>query len=174
MKLSVALSEAAGSRRERLVLESRQGESLDHLALKLLAYLLYGPDLAIERAVGQRHKPDLARVDTEGVVRLWIDCGQIEPRRLGRIASVNRAARILVLKRTVREAALYEKAARKALPEHAAGRVVFLGFDPAFWSGFLEGLLAQNTLTYEIDENRLCATLNGTMLETALSDRPQG
>jgi hypothetical protein len=53
-----------GGGREKIVLQSRAGESDRHIALKILAYLLYRDDtgglpLQIEQGVGQRHKPDL-------------------------------------------------------------------------------------------------------------------
>jgi len=66
----------------KIVLQSRPGESDRHIALKILAYLLFRDDagglpLQIEQGVGQRHKPDLVAADLEtGRVLLWIDCGR--------------------------------------------------------------------------------------------------
>lgn len=135
----------------KLVLESRAGEGERHIALKILAFLLFenetdGLPLQIERGVGQRHKPDLVAVDaTAGAVRLWIDCGQIEPKRLARIAGANRRARIVVVKATGGEARLFAREAARFLPARG-GEVSFLGFDEGFLFGFVARLRGTNTL----------------------------
>jgi len=151
--------DADGTRggREKIVLESRAGESPRHIALKVLAYTLFKPEadplpLRIEQGVGQRHKPDLVATDPEtGRVVLWIDCGQIETKRLGRIAAVNNDSRVLVLKGERREALDYARMALKHLPPlnrpGAARSVEFAGFDEGFLAGFLDALRGANTLT---------------------------
>jgi hypothetical protein len=63
-------------------------------------------------------------------VTLWIDCGQIEVKRLARIAAANPAARVIVVKATGSEAALYARAAARLLPPKGRGApVMCLGFD---------------------------------------------
>lgn len=125
---------ASALHREKIVLESRAGESTRHIALKILAYLFFQGEAAplpleIERAVGQRHKPDLvAREPDDGPICLWIDCGQIEPKRLGRIAAANHKARIVVLKSTDGEARLYAKAAERSVASADEPRVQIMGF----------------------------------------------
>lgn len=153
MKYTFTLTEA-GNGREKIVLESRAGESARHIALKILAYALYKNEAAplplqIERGVGQRHKPDLVATDPEtGAVHLWIDCGQIEIQRLGRIAAVNRRAAIVVVKTTENEARLYARAAARYLPEdpERRGAIRFVGFEDGFLEDFLTHLRGNNTL----------------------------
>lgn len=167
----------APAAREKIVLESRAGESPRHIALKVLAYALFrgeagGLPLRIEQGVGQRHKPDLVATDPEtGRVRLWIDCGQIETKRLGRIASVNHDARIVVLKPTAGEALAYGRAALRYLPPlgrpGAARSVTFAGFDEPFLPAFLDALRGANTLVVARREDGgapgdlFCVSLNG-------------
>ena len=156
MKFTFTLTEN-GREREKRILESGPGESTRHISLKVLAYLLYRDDAAplglhIERKVGQRHKPDLAAVEPEsGLVRLWIDCGQIETERLGRIASRNPQTRIVVVKPTDYEARLYAKASLRDLPaeRERLARIGFVGFDPDFIPRFVEALRGANHLSVE-------------------------
>lgn len=163
--------EHATREREKIILESREGESDRHIALKVLAYLLFRErslplPLRIEQAVGQRHKPDLVAEDeSENRIRLWIDCGQIEPKRLGRIAQTNPTADIFVLKSTRAEAETYARAANKDLGHEAKKRdcIRFIGFDAGFLDGFLEALRGTNDLSLVRDwegPNRATVTLN--------------
>ncbi|MBC8141661.1 MAG: hypothetical protein H7Y38_09510 [Armatimonadetes bacterium] len=158
------LVEGDDSRREKIVLESRSSESPRHIVQKILAYLLYrdltgGLPLRIEPGeVGQRHRPDLLATETAPFgtnVRavtdkplLWIDCGQIETKRLGRIAAINRDARVIIVKQTGREAQLYAEAARKDLPVLNSGTarfVGYLGFDDGFMADLVNALRGANT-----------------------------
>jgi len=164
MKFTVTLLE--GGEREKLVLES--GTDLPkHIALKLLAYVLYrhqtdGLPLEIERAVGQRHKPDLVATDPlTGQIRLWIDCGQIETERLGRIVAKNPHAEVVVVKGVAREAERYAQAATKDLSRPA--RVV--GFAAGFIEEFVDALRGTNTLEILQREPCLELILNGTALQ---------
>jgi uncharacterized protein YaeQ len=160
--------------REKIVLESRSSESDRHIALKVLAYLCFRDtvmplSLRIEQAVGQRHKPDLVSLEPEtGRVRLWIDCGQIEPKRLGRIVAANPTAEIIVVKATDREARLYARAAASAVPEGERSRVRFLGFEEGFLRDVLDELRGANTLEAAIVADRLRLTINGRALVTDL------
>ena len=151
----------------KIVLESRAGESDRHIALKILSYLLFrdetgGLPLVIEQGVGQRHKPDLVATDPEtGRVVLWIDCGQIEVKRLGRIAVANRHARVVVVKATENEARLYARAAERHLSPPARGASVsYLGFDEDFFDAFRLGLRGTNDLAIERDGDTLRVTIN--------------
>lgn len=165
--------------REKIVLESRAGESDKHIVLKILAYLLYrdptnGLPLTIERRVGQRHKPDLVTTEPETEhVLLWIDCGQIETKRLGRIAAGNPRAEIIIVKATANEARLYALAAAKHLPTlgqgTAAASVRYLGFDEGFVAGLMASLRGLNTIRFQREKNdTLRLTLNDDDFETAL------
>jgi hypothetical protein len=160
VKYTVTITGPGAGEREKIVLESRAGESARHIALKILAYVLYrdrtgGLPLRIEQRAGhQRHKPDLVAAEPEtGRVRLWIDCGQIETKRLGRIAAVNAGGRVVVVKPGETEARLYGLAALRYLPPlglpGAAESVAFLGFEDAFFDAFLARLRGTNTLHLE-------------------------
>ena len=160
----------------KIVLESRAGESDRHIALKLLAYLLFrdeadGLPLRIEQGVGQRHKPDLVATDPDtGAVRLWIDCGDIGVKRLGRIAGSNKGARIIVVKATAGEALAYARAAGRFLPPPAerAAPVVYAGFDEDFLPSFLRALRGRNDVSLSRQDVAARVEINGETLRTAL------
>jgi len=175
MKYSVTLHQYR--ERVKLVLESRAGESDRHITLKVLAYLLFrdetdGLPLRIEQGVGQRHKPDLVATEPEtGRVRVWVDCGQIETKRLGRIAAANPGAQVIVVKSTAGEAAAYARAAARYLPPDPERRAAirYLGFDEEFVSGFRSLLRGANdvVVTARTDDT-LAITLNEEPLSTTL------
>jgi YaeQ protein len=151
--------------REKLILESG-GDLPRHVVLKLLAYVLYRKQYAleIEKGVGQRHKPDLVAQDPiTGQVQLWIDCGQIETDRLGRIVTKNRHAEVIVVKATAREAERYATVAAKDV----TGQATVLGFDDGFTERFVELLRGTNTVEIERLDETIRVVLNGEALESA-------
>ncbi|MBB6053245.1 YaeQ family protein [Armatimonas rosea] len=163
MKYSFTLLE--DGEREKLILESG-GDLPRHVVLKLLAYLLYRKQhaLEIEKGVGQRHKPDLvAQNPVTGQVQLWIDCGQIETDRLGRIVAKNRHAEVVVVKATAREAERYAAVAARDVTGHAT----VLGFDDGFTERFVELLRGTNTVEVVCLEETIRIVLNGEALESA-------
>lgn len=121
--------------RERVTLEKRAGESADHVLLKLLGFALHHrPGLAIEASADQKYKPDLLLADPDGTVRLWIDCGHVGPHKLAEVLRRNRAAEVVVLKATERQARLFASSAAKRL--RATDRLRL----EAFRDGFLAEL----------------------------------
>ncbi len=174
------LKEGEADAREKIVLESRSSESPRHIVLKIFAYLLFrdrsgGLPPRIEPGdIGQRHRPDLLTSDPlTGAPILWIDCGQIEPKRLGRIVATNNGARVVVVKQTAREAELYAQVARGELPVLGAGTarfVGYLGFEEGFIASAIALLRGANTLSLppEVDA-RVRLLMNGEVIRCALS-----
>jgi hypothetical protein len=79
----------------KLIMARDSGESEQHLAMKLLAYLLYfDREPTIELSVGQHYKPDLAIMNGRDVT-LWVDCGDVGPHKLHRITTSNRKAEVI-------------------------------------------------------------------------------
>jgi hypothetical protein len=173
------LKENEGDSREKIVLESRSSESPRHIALKILAYLLFRErtgelPLRIEPGdLGQRHRPDLlASEPLTDKPRLWIDCGQIEPKRLGRIAATNNGASIVVVKQTGREAELYAEAAKKEIPvlgQGSASFVGYIGFGEGFTARLIPLLRGANTFCLQvIQPDTIRLEVNTELLETPL------
>ena len=84
---------------ERLFLDKLAGESIRHVAMKLLAWLVtYQPGLEIEASVGEHYKPDLVRVDHNGKIRDWVDCGQTSITKLKAVYRRHSDATIVIVK----------------------------------------------------------------------------
>lgn len=154
--------------RRKLVLARSAGESVRHVSLKLLAYLLYFDDEpVIEIRVGQHYKPDLVCRDGHDVT-LWVECGEVGVKKLDRVSTKNHRARVVVVKPTRGTAEQYKLAAEKRLkrPE----RVTYLAFDDGFLRSFVEAFSTRTTLTASVPPARdsLDLTLNGTALRTAV------
>ena len=63
----------------KLVLDNRAGESERHVLLKALAFALSFPtypDIAVERTIGHRVKPDLVQLNIDGRPLFWAECGE--------------------------------------------------------------------------------------------------
>lgn len=117
----------------RVLLTKRRGESLRHVLMKLLGYMLfYHPELRVEMSAHQHYKPDLLRVDATGQPVQWIDCGQTALLKLDRISQRNPETWIDIIKATPGELALYQQHAQRRLryPE----RVRYWSFEPTFIS----------------------------------------
>ena len=106
-----------GSEKRLIVLREAVGESLQHIILKLLAYLLFFDDnLQVEIEAFQHYKPDLVKFDEEQnwKVTKWIDCGVIDDKKLLKISKHNRQAEIYIFKNSKDSAqSLKDKVAKK-------------------------------------------------------------
>lgn len=94
----------------RQFLRKRSGESVRHVMMKWLSYMLfYHQDLLIEASASQHFKPDLVRFDatTRQPVQ-WIDCGQTALQKLDKISQKNRHTMIDIVKTTPQELSAYK------------------------------------------------------------------
>jgi uncharacterized protein YaeQ len=143
----------------KLVLTRATEESEQHLAMKLVAYLLFfDRRLKVEAGVDQHYKPDLVRTDGRDVT-LWVDCGQISIHKLDKIATTNHAADIVVVKPTRRSAESHRRQAQKRV--RRMERVSYVMFD----DGFVDALAAALST-----RTGLHATLEGEMLEMRVNE----
>lgn len=95
--------------RERVFMVKRRGESMRHVMMKLLSYLLfYHERLEIEASASQHYKPDLVRFDLRGEPVQWVDCGQTSLAKLDKISRKNRQTYIDIMKASPGELAAYK------------------------------------------------------------------
>ena len=94
----------------RQFLRKRSGESVRHVMMKWLSYMLfYHETLQIEVSASQHFKPDLVRFDeVTGEPLQWIDCGQTALQKLDKISRKNRHTMIDIVKATPGELAAYK------------------------------------------------------------------
>jgi uncharacterized protein YaeQ len=153
----------------RVIFSSFAGESTWHVALKLLAYLIYRQRrLSVERAVGQRYKPDLV-VLRDRYVRLWIDCGETSLRKLDRVVVANPRARVVIVKDTQRRLDGY--IALAAATVRAQQRIIYLAFGDGLVVDLAQALHQRNRVAFAMGPRGLRITLNGVALAGALIQR---
>ncbi|MEM1182939.1 MAG: YaeQ family protein [Acidobacteriota bacterium] len=152
----LALDTADGQRfEEKLVLGAWTGEKTWHLVLKLLAYVLfYEQRPRIEEGIGWHFKPDLVTLDDRGAVALWVDCGNISPRKIERVATkVGGPGRFFILKRQRREAERLRKLLDGKIKH--PDRVHLLAFDVGVVDALGEALDGTNRLSVRRGEDRI-------------------
>jgi hypothetical protein len=142
-----------------VIFSSFAGESTWHVALKLLAYLIYRRRRPlVQRSVGQRYKPDLVVV-RDGRVRLWIDCGETSLRKLDRVLVANPVARVVIVKDTRRRLDAY--IALAAGEVRAQERIIYLAFEDGLVDSIARALRQRNRVTFSMGPRGLCITLDG-------------
>jgi uncharacterized protein YaeQ len=141
----------------KIVLELRDGESMQHIVLKILAMALFhDPKLLIEPTMDDedRFKPDLLIRSDDGRPATWIECGQCRVQKLDKVTFKHYDARFFVVKRYEREAReMLERCRGEVRRLHA---VEFIGFD----SGFVDRVA--DTLT---GKNDVIAILSGNDIQ---------
>jgi uncharacterized protein YaeQ len=164
-------NEAVGARRasERLFLVKKPGESLEHVLMKLLSYVLFfDPGLEVEASAEQHYKPDLLRLDERGEPVQWIDCGSTSLRKLDRITQRNRRSFIDIVKPSERELRLFKEAADRKLerPE----RVRYWAFADGFLDRLAERIHGRHGVRARVDaaRSRLELEVDGEPLATPI------
>lgn len=155
----------------RLLLRKNSGESMQHVAMKLLSFgLFYHPQLDVERAVGQHYKPDLTRSDDRGHIVQWIECGSTSIRKLDRVTRDNPYAVVKIVKPTGRAARLYRERARLELrrPE----RVEYLGFEAGFVDRLASRLSSRHDVVFVVtaDPMHIYAAVDDESLDSSVLD----
>ena len=136
---------------QRLFIEKQVGESIEHVAMKLLTYLItYTPGLEIEVSIGDHYKPDVVRVSPAGEVVLWGDCGQTRLTKLATVSNRHRHATFVITKKTQSELRHYYRRA-VARFEHLAG-VNYLAFAPPGLAPICAALHKRHRITATVDE----------------------
>jgi uncharacterized protein YaeQ len=156
----------------KLILARASQESEEHLALKLLAYLLYFDRRPkVETGVGQHYKPDLVCDDGRHVT-LWIDCGDIGMHKLDRVTTTNHRAEIVVVKASERAARSYIQLAAKRVrrPE----RIQLVTFDDRFVDALVAVLSTRTELTATWDDasGELKLVVNESAMHTRVRRMP--
>lgn len=152
---------------DRTFLEKKKGESLRHVAMKLLAYLVwYDPALEIERDLGQHYKPDVVSVDLTGQPLIWMDCGQTSAKKLETIVKKNRETRFWFVKPTPGEMEKFARVVAKRVVDPA--RVEFVSFtnNLAMWTA--ERLHSRHNVVLSLAGNQLWVELDGEMIESEI------
>jgi uncharacterized protein YaeQ len=140
----------------RTVLELRDGEGMAHIVLKLLGMILFhAPDLLVEPTMDDddRYKPDLLLRSEDYRPRLWVECGQCRVQKLDKITFRHYDARVVMLKRTAREARDILERCRGTVRRLEA--IEFIGFDSGFVDCIARAITGRNDVIAIISGGRM-------------------
>lgn len=68
-----------------VVFRKKRDESAEHVLCKALALTLLSddyPDSVVEYPIGDRYKPDVVSLGSDGDPELWVECGQVGKRKI--------------------------------------------------------------------------------------------
>lgn len=154
---------------ETVFVVKKRGESLAHVAMKLLAYIrFYHPELQIEVSAGQHYKPDLVRVDHSGDPVQWIECGSTSYRKLDVISSRNAHTLIDIVKPSPGEMQRYRREALKRI--RRPDRVRFVAPMAGDLERFEKRLCSRHSIVATVPKNgeRLFLEIDGETVEIHL------
>lgn len=150
----------------KILLGQGETETLPHVLLKFLAYVLfYRERIQIEASLHNDSipfTPDLVQLDYELRPRLWVECGECSLAKLNKLAVKVPDADIWVVKGSVARAeALARAMAGEELRRHRYG---IIGFDDTMFDELLGLLGTRNRLLWvsgEFDPPQLQFDFNG-------------
>ncbi|MCK4473938.1 YaeQ family protein [Candidatus Parcubacteria bacterium] len=149
------------TKKRLIILRKTSTEGLEHIILKLLAYLLFfNENLQIEIDAYQHYKPDLIKFDKKQTWKVikWIDCGTIDTKKLLKISKHNRQAEICIFKFSLESAqSLKDKIIKKA---QRISNIRYFIFDKG-QINIIKGLLkSRNEIIILNNTNTNCLCLN--------------
>jgi uncharacterized protein YaeQ len=153
----------------RTVLELRPGEGMPHIVMKLLAMALFhDPALLVEPTMDDddRYKPDLLIRSDDFRPKLWVECGQCRVQKLDKITFRHYDAKVVMLKRTVREARDILERCRGTVRRLNA--IEFIGFDAGFVERIADTLTGKNDVIAIISDSRIQVLVGGLPYESAI------
>lgn len=171
MKIRCDLHVNGGHR--RLVLVPQEHETLEHIALKLTAYVLFWDwepsiELSLKHPalLGQEFKPDLVALDEAGGIRLWVECGKVALHKLDKLTRRYPSAKLVVLKASPEEGRRLREDVKDKLDRHALLEIwCWSKADFAAWSSalrpdvFVGGEALGRSLNLVINDTPLAADL---------------
>lgn len=157
----------------KIIIGQAETETVIHVGLKLLGYLLFFRDrIQIETRLPDQmipYVPDLSQLDYELRPRLWVECGECSIAKLHKLAVKAPEAEIWVLKRSYAAA---EDTLRAMLKEGLRrNRYNIIGMEPEILAEMCSLIQSRNTLywlkgTFEPGEIQF--DLNGLWFELPL------
>ncbi len=149
----------------------RGGESIDHVILKLVGFILffdYNPE--VEKDMGWKYKPDLIAFNEKGKVILWVECADVTVKKIHRVLAKYKDAHVIILKLTKRVAEQYfsffgeeEKGGNKDYDDDVKypSNLTVIGFEEGFTDSLCENIR---------DRRDIIATLKDDFLQISWGD----
>lgn len=173
-KLTFALGSDEKTRKlpSKIVVSQSQNETLDHVLLKALAFVIFHCDrLRMEvdlELPGVQFVPDLVAVGLDGRPELWIECGEVSLHKLEKLTLKLHDCDLWVVKRTAGEVAKTLESARREIKR--LRRLRLLTFDPGFLPEILANARGSNSihLVKLVPGELMQLVFNDLWFETAL------
>jgi uncharacterized protein YaeQ len=166
-KLTFALGSDEKNRKlpSKIVVSQSQNETLDHVLLKALAFVVFHSDrLRLEvdlEMPGVPFVPDLVSLALDGRPESWIECGEVSLHKLEKLTLKLNDTDIWIVKKSAGEVSKAVALARRNIKR--LGRVRLLTFDP----GFIPELLA---LASGSNSLHLVKLVPGEMMQLVFND----
>ncbi len=147
---------------EKLIVGAFNNESGSHIALKLLAYLMFIKQAPrIDEDAGWNVVPDLIARDDSGEIKLWVDCGSVSAKKADTIATKARdKIDFFVFRGTEREMDQFYKQIQDKV-KHLQN-VKCVSFDDGFVDGIGQSLDRTNNLEAYISDEMVTITVNNS------------
>jgi uncharacterized protein YaeQ len=157
--------QASGDKREhteKLVISAFENESGEHIALKLLAYLMFiDRHPHIDEDAGWHFTPDLIARNDAGDITLWIDCGRVSTKKVDTIATkVRSSIDFFVFRSTQREMDQFYKVIKDKVKQ--LQNVKCVSFDDGFITGIGGCLDRTNNLEAYVGEDMITLTITNS------------
>ena len=144
---------------EKLVIAGSQGEMDWHIALKLLAYLMFFKEkLVIEQSIGWHYKPDLFALDEYQELKIWIDCGNIEIKKIDKLATkIGTSRQFYIFRKNQKDMSRLQQNIQKKV-KHAK-RVKLVCFEDNFVDSLSEQLDVTNEISCQLNSKDINISL---------------
>jgi uncharacterized protein YaeQ len=156
---NLQINDNKGEYNEKLIVGAFENEAGTHIALKLLAYLLFiNQKPHIDEDAGWHFVPDLIARDSSGEITLWIDCGRVSLKKVDTIAmKVRDKIDFYIFRKTEKDMQhFYRTIADKVKNvENVKG----ISFDEGFIDGIGAALDRTNTIEGYIGDDMVNLTL---------------
>ncbi|MDA9101372.1 YaeQ family protein [Omnitrophica bacterium] len=155
-------------KKKKLILVKSASENREHVALKLMAFMLfYDPRLMIEIQIGTHYKPDLVIEGNGTQPELWIDCGYVAVKKATSLAQKLKTTRLVFFKETRSEARNFSHLLGKR--DEGTDRIEFVSFENRFIADLAAHFNKVNEVTlYETTETAVGVALNEDVFETEI------
>ena len=155
----------------KVLMVQREAETFRQILVKLFAYLLFHRErILLEPSLEDAmlsFRPDIAQLDYEGRIVLWIECGDCPIDKLDRLAVKAPYGEIWVVRGSPEEAEnLWRQARQRGLRR---GRYGIVGFDPALLEEVMEVAVARNDVVWyrgTFDPPKMQFEFNGLWFES--------
>jgi uncharacterized protein YaeQ len=146
---------------EKLIMGAFDNEAGSHIALKLLAYMMFfDRKPRIDEDAGWQVVPDLIARSDDGTISLWVDCGSVSNKKVDTVATKVRDIEFYVFRKTQREMDHFYSMIKDKIKHIQNVRCV--SFDDGFVDGVAECLDRTNNVECYFGDDMVTLTVENS------------